>query len=235
MDDVDPSTIDDPDVREWADYYRGVFFQRVNLWKTSPDVADLVRAPRFGKLAAQLMDVDAVRLYADQALIKLPWANPTGFHLDQPYWAVTDPRPLTFWIALDDVTMTNGCLFFVPGSHRQERYDNVDIGRKLGDLFQVYPELSEVTPVPCPIPAGGCTIHNGLTAHGAHANMTPRSRRGMTLQVVPDGITYNGQSNVLPPDYAGSLAIGDLLEDEEHIPILWSSSMGADPNSKALA
>jgi ectoine hydroxylase-related dioxygenase (phytanoyl-CoA dioxygenase family) len=76
-----------------------------------------------------------------------------------------------------------------------------------------------VAPVPGPVPAGGCTIHNGLTAHGAGPNMTPFERRAMSFQFMPADTTFNGIKNILPPDYQDVLAVGDVLDNNEHLPL----------------
>ncbi len=52
---------------------------------------------RLGKMAAELADVDGIRIWHDQALIKKPWANPTSWHLDTPYWSFSDKRALSIW------------------------------------------------------------------------------------------------------------------------------------------
>ena len=103
-----------------------------------------------------------------------------------------------------------------------EKYDNVGIGRELGALFEVYADWSSTPAVPCPVPAGGALFHNGLTFHGAGANMTPGSRRAMTCAYMPDGCTFNGQQNVLPPAYFESLEVGDLLDNEDQNPLVYS-------------
>lgn len=203
-------------------YYAQVFTQRVNLWQTNDRVRALVLDERLGRLAADLAGVDGVRLWHDQALIKEPWANPTAFHLDVPYWSFTSPDAISIWIALDDATLQNGCLLFVPGSHKAERYANVGIGGNLGSLFDVHPEWGSVMPTACPIRAGSATFHNGLTAHGAGANMTPDRRRAMTAGFMPEGSTFNGQANILLPEMVERLEIGDVLDDDQQNPLLYS-------------
>jgi phytanoyl-CoA hydroxylase len=208
---------------KFLDYYAGVYLQQVNLWASDDAARDLVLDGRVGRLAADLAGVDGIRLYHDQALFKPAWGNPTAFHLDLPYWSFTSPDALSLWIALDDATLENGCLYFVPDSHKTQATDSVvGIGRKLGALFEHRPEWAGSDPVPCPLPAGSASFHNGLTAHGAGANMTPRPRRAMTLQFMPDGVRYNGTPNVLPPEAAARLAVGDLLDDDDINPLLWS-------------
>lgn len=203
------------------DYYDKVFTQRVNLWQTSAAMRELMVDHRLGRLAADLAGVDGIRIWHDQALIKQPYANYTAFHLDVPFWSFTTPDALSIWVALDDATLENGCLYYVPGSHKAQKYENVDIGPDLGALFDVYPDWKDVAAVPCPVPAGGACFHNGLTFHGAGANMTPGRRRAMTCGYMPDGCTFNGQPNILPADYLATLSVGDVLDNDEQNPLLY--------------
>ena len=209
---------DDPGVR----YYQKVFTQRVNLWQTHDGIRSLLLDERLGRLATQLAGVDGVRLGHDQALIKEPWANPTAFHLDIPYWSYTSTDAISIWVALDNATLQNGCLLYVPGSHLARKFDNVGIGPELGALFTVYPEFAEREPVACPVPAGGCTFHNGLTAHGAGANMTPFRRRAMTAGFMPDGSTFNGRPNIMKPEQLERLSVGDVLDDPAEYPLVFA-------------
>ena len=128
-------------------YYDYVFVQRVNLWQDSLDVRRLILDPRLGKMASDLAGVEGVRIWHDQALIKQPWANPTGWHLDNPYWSYSSRETLSLWVALDDATLQNGCLYFLPGSHKTATYDNASIGENIGDIFRVYPQWQDIMAV----------------------------------------------------------------------------------------
>ncbi|HVX44139.1 MAG TPA: phytanoyl-CoA dioxygenase family protein [Mycobacteriales bacterium] len=212
---------------EDTEFYNSVFTQRVNLWQTNEKMRHLMWDEQLGKMIADLARVDGIRIWHDQALIKQPYANYTAFHLDVPYWSFTSPDAISIWFALDDAKLENGCLYYVPGSHKAQKYDNCGITQNLGALFEVYPEWKDIAPVACPVPAGGVCIHNGLTAHGAGANMTPGLRRAMTCAYMPDGSTFNGQPNVLPPSYMQTLKVGDVLEDDRHNPLIFSRSKKA--------
>jgi phytanoyl-CoA hydroxylase len=206
---------------EEQEYYDRVFTQRVNLWQTDGRLKDLLFEPDLGRFAGELADVSGLRIWHDQALVKEAYANPTAFHLDVPYWSFTSADAITIWIALDDASVANGCLHYIPGSHKARKFDNVGIGKELGALFAVYPEWGAVPPVPCPVPAGGAVLHNGLTFHGAGANMTPGRRRAMTCAYMPDGAVFNGQANVLPPDYIAAISVGDVLDSERQNPLVY--------------
>lgn len=176
---------------------------------------------RIGKMAAELSGADGIRIWHDQALIKRPWANPTSWHLDTPFWSFSDRRALSIWVALDDVTLENGCLFFIPGSHKRTSFENAGIGKNMSGIFDVYPEFKQTQPQAAVIKAGSCSFHNGLTIHGAHANMTPGFRRAMTCAYMPDGNTYNGIPNILPDTYVNTLEIGDVLDNDEQNPLIY--------------
>ncbi|MGO9879053.1 MAG: phytanoyl-CoA dioxygenase family protein [Acidimicrobiales bacterium] len=212
--------------KEEQDYYDSVFTQRVNLWQTDKAFRDLLFQEPLGSFVGKLAGVDGLRVWHDQALIKEPYGSPTSFHLDVPYWSFTSADAITIWIALDDATVENGCLCYVPGSHKAKKFDNVAIGHAIGALFDVYPEWRDVKAVPCPVPAGGAVLHNGLTFHGAGANMTPGRRRAITCAYMPDGATFNGQRNVLPDEYLATLKVGDVLNNEAQNPLVYSRSRG---------
>jgi phytanoyl-CoA hydroxylase len=201
-------------------YYAQVFTQCLKLADTHAGMRKLMLDPRLGEMAATLAGVDGIRIWHDQALIKPPFGNPT-WHLDVPYWSFDSRDALSIWVALDDATLGNGCMWYVPGSHKTARFENVGIGERQADLFKVYPEWREIETVACPCPAGSAVFHNGLTAHGAGANMTNRPRRAMTCAYMPDGATFNGKKNVLPDAYVASLKVGDPLNDDVVNPLVW--------------
>lgn len=212
---------EDDGINKDSEYLSKVFDQLINLWQTNDEVKELMFNPEIGKMAATFAGVDGVRIWHDQALFKRPWANPTSWHLDTPFWSFTDRNALSIWVALDDATLENGCLFFIPGSHKETTFENPGIGKNMDSIFNFYPAFRSAGSVAAPMKAGSCSFHNGLTIHGAHANMTPGSRRAMTCAYMPDGNKYNGMPNVLPPDYLKTLKIGDELNNEAQNPIIY--------------
>ena len=208
-------------MRSADSYYDNVFIQRINLWQDHAGMRKLMLDPRLGKMATELAGVDGIRIWHDQALIKQPWGNPTGWHLDNPYWSFSSRDAISIWVALDDATLENGCLYFIPGTHKTATWDNSGIGSNIGDLFRFYTDWATLPSVSAPMKAGSCSFHNGLLAHGAGANMTPGWRRAMTCGSMPDGSTFNGQQNILPPEKFESYQIGDVLEDDTLNPLIY--------------
>jgi phytanoyl-CoA hydroxylase len=203
------------------DYYAKVFTQCVKLADTHEGMREIMFDERLGRLAGTLAGVKGIRIWHDQALIKPPYGNPTAWHLDCPYWSFSSRDAISIWVALDDATLANGCMWYLPRTHKAARFENVGIGQNLGDLFKVYPEWKAIDPKAAPVPAGTAVFHNGLTAHGAGANMTNRPRRAMTCAYMPEGSTFNGVKNVLPDEYFNKLKVGDVLDDPKINPLIW--------------
>jgi phytanoyl-CoA hydroxylase len=206
----------DPDA-----FYARVFTQCIKLADVHTGMAELIFDERLGRLAGTLAGVEGIRVWADQALVKPGYGNITAFHLDDPFWSFSSKDSLTIWLALDDATIENGCLWYLPGTHQEATFELVSIGENLGDIFRAYPQWRQVKAVPAMAKAGSAVFHNGLIAHGAGANLTPRPRRAMTCAYMPDGSTFNGIQNVLPNDYFQSLTVGDVLNDDAINRLIW--------------
>lgn len=208
------------------DYYQRVFTQVSGLVRVEEHMRDLLLGPGVGDVAAALTGVDRMRLWNDQALFKPPWGNPTAWHLDAPFWSFEDRRALTIWVALDDATVENGCLWYLPGTHRTARFEAFEIGSNLDGIFDTYPEWREIESIPAVLPAGGVVWHNGLIAHGAGANMTAAGRRAMTCAYMPDGVTYNGRRDdfVFTEEEAAAMRVGDALADDAINPLVGSAA-----------
>ncbi len=105
------------------DYYAKVFLQRVNMWKVSDAIKRTFLGPELGEMLCRLEGVDGMRVWHDQTLQKLPWANPTSWHLDNPNWSFHSRHAISIWIALDDATVQNGCMCYLPGTHLTSTWD----------------------------------------------------------------------------------------------------------------
>ncbi len=219
--------VENEDLEETDDYYTGVFLQRVNLWKIDPTIAGFFLSAALGRMLCELAGIDGIRMWHDHTLQKLPWANPTSWHVNAPNWSFHSRDVLSVWIALDDATIQNGCMYFLPGTHKTAQFDrNAGFGPQVGALFDVYPEWRDIEAVPIELNAGAASVHNGLLAHGAGPNMSPHPRRAMVCIYMPEGSIYNGTRNVLSEEQVARLNVGDVLDDDEQTPLLWRRSPG---------
>jgi phytanoyl-CoA hydroxylase len=203
-------------------YYAKVYVQCIRLHAESEAMRKLVLDPRIGKVAATLAGVDGMRLYHDQSLFKPAQGNPTAWHLDNPFWSFHSSKAMTMWIAIEDATLGNGCMWYVPGSHKTATADkNLNIGQDFAGLFKMYPEWKNIEPASVPVPAGSVVFHNGLTAHAAGANLTNKPRRAFAVAFMPEGSKFNGRQDVLSAEYFKTLKVGDVLNDDVVHPLLW--------------
>jgi len=122
-----------------------------------------------------------VRLYWDQAVAKPPGTtSDTPWHQDNGYGAVEPAEYVTTTLALDPMTLANGCLWIQPGSHRR----GPSVHRDTGGFFQVGYEGSE-SGVPCELEAGELLVFSSLTMHRAGPNPTGGWRRSWVIQFIP--------------------------------------------------
>jgi phytanoyl-CoA hydroxylase len=201
-------------------FYAKVFTQKLNLWRINEKVRKFMLSSEIGVMLSKLSKGEKFRVWHDQALIKEPYGNPTAWHLDNPYWSFHSKSSVSIWIALEPATFQNGCMSFMPGSQNMVNTTNSEISPDLQGLVNLYPELRTIDPVGVPMEPGDCSFHNGLTAHGAGANMTRDRRIAMACAYMPVGSTFNGQQNVLPDEYVQSLKVGDTLCNDDWNPLV---------------
>lgn len=168
-----------------------------SYWSDSV-LAKLVLNPIIGEIAAQLAGVSGIRLWHDQLLHKPPQkdtqAGAVGWHQDWHYWQCAQPAEmLTAWVALVDVNEQNGCVEFVPGSHKWGLQKGSDFFEQDLESLQKSLEESSGQPfetVPAILPAGAVSFHHCLTIHGSRPNLSDSPRLSMALHLQPDGTRY---------------------------------------------
>ena len=173
---------------EERDTYGKAFLQIMNLWQSDENVRKFVLAKRFAKIAADLLEVENVRIYHDQALFKEPGGGPTPWHQDQYYWPVDTSKTITMWMPLVDIDIDMGMLTFASQSHKKGYVLDYEISEESQGEFESYVkkhqfEVSRATTME----AGDATFHNGYTVHNAPANKSDKMREVMTIIYVADG------------------------------------------------
>jgi phytanoyl-CoA hydroxylase len=155
------------------------------LWP-SESLPELLSSPAYVRalgVARELLGEDAAFDF-DMLIDKAPRTlTPTPWHQDCAYWIdLPDRRAASCWIALDDATIDNGCLWFVPGSHRRPVRPHRSAGRGGGALEC---DASESEGQPVPLGAGSCTFHHGGTLHYSRGNATSERRRALIVNFRP--------------------------------------------------
>ena len=170
------------------DTYGQAFLQMFNLWTLDARVRGFVFARRFARAAAELMGVEGVRLYHDQALFKEPAGGFTPWHQDQFYWPLDTPHTITLWMPLVPVTVEMGPMTFASGSHRLGKLSDLPISDASEAAFQRAVDAHALVCTDAePFATGDASFHAGWTLHRAPPNRTERMREVMTIIYFADG------------------------------------------------
>ncbi len=161
--------------------YDRAFLQVMNLWRESEIVKELVFSRRLAGIAADLIGVDGVRLYHDQALYKEPSGGHTPWHADQYYWPLQTDRTCTAWIPLQATPLEMGPLAFSAGSHRFSFGRDLEISDESEARLQEALSKREFEHVVEPFDLGEVSFHAGWTFHRAGPNVTEIPRKVMTV------------------------------------------------------
>lgn len=195
--------------------YDKAFLQVTNLWEVDEDVKKFVFEKKFAQIAADLLGVEKVRLYHDQALFKEANGGYTPWHQDQFYWNLDTPKTITMWIPLVDVSPDMGLMKFARKSHKKGLYDEITISDKSDEIYAeiIEKEGFEISQ-PVLMKAGDASFHYGHTIHSADANNSEKIREVMTIIYFADGARITEPiNNFQKADHErwlDSIAVGEL-------------------------
>lgn len=184
---VDRYSTEQRDLEE-RDTYGKAFLQITNLWRKDEVVKRFVFTKKFAQIAADLLGVEKVRLYHDQALFKEPGGGHTPWHQDKFYWPLDTDKMITMWMPLGDINEEMGLMRFGSGSHVDGPVENVEISDESEEIFSTYLSKRgfEISG-PSSMRAGDATFHLGWTVHSAGANRSDQMREVMTVIYFADG------------------------------------------------
>jgi phytanoyl-CoA hydroxylase len=154
--------------------------------------------PKLAALASDLGLVDP-KVWQSQVIFKQPAiGGEVRWHQDATFFVSTPVSVTTFWFALEDAAVDNGCLWAEPGGHRgplRERF--VRDGQQLTlEVLDRTPWPDQRTAVPLPCAAGTLIVFHGLLPHSSAPNRSARSRLAYTLHAT-DGRTSYAPTNWL--------------------------------------
>ena len=202
------------------DTYSKAFLQITNLWERDEKVREFVFKHKFAQMAADLLGVENVRLYHDQALYKESGGGYTPWHQDQFYWNLDTEKTITMWMPLVDISLEMGLMKFAKKSHKQGLFEAITISDKSEEIYAeiIEKEGFEISQ-PVSMKAGDATFHYGHTIHSADANNSEKTREVMTIIYFADGAKITEPiNNFQKADHkrwldsisAGELANGEL-------------------------
>jgi phytanoyl-CoA hydroxylase len=156
---------------------RGMAF----LVRFDPVFREVALNPKILELTRGLL-CPRIKLFRDQMLLKPPGGQPKPVHQDQSYFRVRPENAVaTAWVAMDPSTEENGCMEYVPGSHRHGIFEiEADPEQPVHHIPNTR-GIPLPEPVACPVPAGSIIFHDGCTLHRSGINRTDTWRRALIL------------------------------------------------------
>ena len=161
--------------------YGKAFLQLFNLWREDDAVKTFIFSERLAKIATDLMQVDGVRIYHDQALFKEGGGGITPWHADQYYWPLETDKTVTAWIPLQATPLELGPLEFSAGSHQIVEGRDLEIGDESEAVIQRKLKVTNFDHIIEAFDLGEVSFHSGWVFHRAGANSTNQMRKVMTI------------------------------------------------------
>jgi ectoine hydroxylase-related dioxygenase (phytanoyl-CoA dioxygenase family) len=177
-----------------------VLFHALGAWRISEAFHDLVFHPVIKSVGEQLLG-DPVRLWHDQLFVK-PASDGAvvAWHQDYSYWTRSVPMAhLTCWIGLDDSTIENGCVHYIPRSHKWGLLPRTQLADDMDAILEVLSEeqQKQFKPAAIELRAGQATFHHPLMLHGSYENRSDRQRRGAVINMIRDGVCSDSNEPLL--------------------------------------
>lgn len=193
-------------------------FHALGAWRVRPAFHDVLWNPAFTLAAYQLLGIN-FRLFHDQLFSKpARHGGVVAWHQDFSYWTWTAPMShLSCWIGLDDVDKENGCMYYIPNSHRWGLLEKESL---TGGMDAIRGKLTEAQvadfdkKVPVEMEAGEASFHHPLLMHGSYENNSKRGRRATIINVFSDGVVSNREddgSNAPGADNYPRITKGDKM------------------------
>jgi len=196
-----------------------ILFHALGAWRITPALHDVLWNPRFLVAASQLLGDSPVRFWHDQIFWKPPkQGGVVAWHQDYSYWTRTKPiAHITCWCGLDDSTKENGCLQYIPGSHRWGLLPKPVIAGELQGIKDFLTDEQKAQferPQYAEVKAGEAIFHHSLTLHGSGANKSARPRRAFVINAFADGVISDSNDELLagvPPVPKGNKMEGQFF------------------------
>jgi ectoine hydroxylase-related dioxygenase (phytanoyl-CoA dioxygenase family) len=187
----------------------GTMVYVLQVARRSPKVQTFFAAPWVRGLLADLAGPE-VWLHYDHSLYKSPLSDSAMlWHQDAAYPFIEPQQRVTFWIALTDAAVEDGCLWVLPRSHKQGTFTH----RCVDDTWVCFDD-TPAGAVPLPVRAGDVVVSSTVTPHYSGANRRDSRRKAYVCQFVP------GDAATIVRDAAGRLGRRPVSEAERQLRVL---------------
>jgi ectoine hydroxylase-related dioxygenase (phytanoyl-CoA dioxygenase family) len=188
---------DDAEIAEIGSYFDGLLARTLAAGSDSYSIStahlrfgrvyDLLTHRRVVSIIEDLLGENVIG-WGSHFFCKMPGdGKRVSWHQDASYWPLTPSKVVTAWLAVDDATVENACMRFIPGSHLLGHLTyTLSENDEANVLNQTVPGAEALgEPVNVELRAGEISIHSDLLLHGSEVNRSDRRRCGLTLRYCP--------------------------------------------------
>ena len=166
-----------------------------------PTFSKFSRNPKLAELVSQLGIFDPLLLQSMYIFKQPRIGGEVTWHTDHTFLWTEPQSVLGFWVALEEATEENGCLWCLPGQHHvpvKSRFRRKGSGA-VTEVFDDEPyEASEARPLPAEV--GTLVVLHGTLPHWSAPNTSDRSRHAYTLHVIDGEADYPADNWLQSPD-----------------------------------
>ena len=170
---------------------RSLHFMRNNPHLVFPSVDRLVHDDRVLDAVERILGPNLL-LWSTSFFLKAPQsADFVSWHQDLTYWGLDGTDQVSAWMALSPITEANGCMRFVPGSHRRAIETHRDTFAEENQLTRgqvLAVDIDESQAVPVTLAPGELSLHHGHLFHASGPNTTDAWRIGITMIYLAPGM-----------------------------------------------
>ena len=165
----------------------------------SREFVDYARHPDLLDIVAQLLGSDLI-LWVCSVFCKAPReGREILWHQDSPYYPMRPIATCSVWVALDDSRSENGCMRYIPGSHRRGVLRHILDSDALSGFNDIVDprEIDAALARDVELQAGQISLHDAHTVHGSAANRSDQRRAGLVFRYMP-GSSYFDRDLPMP-------------------------------------
>jgi ectoine hydroxylase-related dioxygenase (phytanoyl-CoA dioxygenase family) len=145
-----------------------------------PALKDVFTSDKMLDCMQDLMGSD-IYYHSSKVMFKPAGGSAKPWHQDAAYWKDYLPNQITIWIAIDDATVENGCVWAIPGSHK---LGHIPHARQELQVEESRIDLGRASPVP--VMSGGLLIFHSLVLHMSHKNESDKPRCAIICDYDPE-------------------------------------------------
>jgi ectoine hydroxylase-related dioxygenase (phytanoyl-CoA dioxygenase family) len=171
-----------------------------------PSYAGLIRHPRLVEAVSQIIGPDVLVWSCGFFIKEAGSKSYVSWHQDLNYWGLDAEQEVTAWVALTPASIENGCMRFVPGSHRKKDVPHVDSFAKDNLLTrgqEIAVDVDEASAVNVLLRAGQASFHHGHMFHASGPNLTNARRLGVAIRYIAPLMKQTSGDKLLVSQVAG--------------------------------